>query len=439
MSSFVAKLERVRLASSFASDAPLESPTEEPRQRTEHGLARASVEPLPSEPREKLDALRDRIARILAKSPPTRKRPDPTEGDLPFAREETPSGFLYVRNKRFSAAHRVGRAPVHVGSEASPEMLALLALDPGLVAADPARALYIDTETTGLSAGAGTIPFLIGLAWFDGRASQSRTLVVEQLLLREPGEEGPMLDRLAERVAAASMLVTYNGKSFDLPLLASRLVLSRRPALPAIPHLDLVHVARRIHRHRIAQHNLRNIESEVLGFERTADISGGEVSSRYSHFLRTGDGSALAAVVDHNEWDIVAMAALVALYGEPLVGLGAVDWAGVARTVRRAGALELAGAIADRAVLAGGGPEAVRARGEIAKARGDKARALADFESLVATVDDPSLRLELAKLYEHHAKAPLAALELVLRGTGESPEALRRRRARLERKRDRKR
>jgi hypothetical protein len=215
-------------------------------------------------------------------------------------------------------------------------------------------------------------------------------------------------------------------------------VLARRAPLPPIPHLDLVHVARRIHRHRIAQHTLRDIESQVLGFERTADISGGEVCSRYSHFLRTGDESALSAVVDHNEWDVVAMAALVGLYGEPLAGLGPIDWPGVARTVRRAGSLDLAGDIADRAVRGGGGTEAVRARGEIAKARGDKALALADFASLVETVDDPALRLELAKLYEHHAKAPLAALELVSRGTGEKPEALERRRARLERKRDRK-
>jgi hypothetical protein len=314
-------------------------------------------------------------------------------------------------------------------------MLALLALDPSLGAVDPTRALYLDTETTGLSGGAGTVPFLIGVAWFE---ANSGSLVVEQLLLRELGEEAPMLERLARRFTDASMLVTYNGKSFDMPLIASRLVLCRRPSLGAMPHLDLVHVARRVHRHRLSQATLRHIECEVLGFERTADISGGEVCSRYTHFLRTGDASALAAVVDHNEWDIVAMAALVGLYGEPLVGLGPVDWPGVARTVRRAGSLDLAGEIAHRAVESGGGSEAVRARGEIAKARGDKARALADFASLVESVDDPELRLELAKLYEHHAKAPGAALELVARGTGESPDALLRRRLRLERKRDRK-
>ncbi len=322
-------------------------------------------------------------------------------------------------------------------------MLALLALDPGLASADPGRALFLDTETTGLSGGTGTVPFLIGLAWFE----PSGALVVEQLLLRRLGEEAPMLERLAARLERASMLVTYNGKSFDVPLLAARRVLARQPALPALAHLDLVHVARRVHRHRLTELTLRNVESQVLGFERTADISGGEVCSRYMHFLRTGDESALTAVIDHNEWDIVAMAALVGLYGEPIerygdpavaAGLPAVDWAGVARTVRRAGSLELAGTIAERAVERGAGPHAVRVRGEIAKARGDKARALADFASLVETVDDPSLRLELAKLYEHHAKAPLRALEVVERGTGESPEAELRRKRRLERKRDRK-
>jgi uncharacterized protein YprB with RNaseH-like and TPR domain len=358
---------------------------------------------------------------------------DPAQGDLPFAREETSSGVLYVRTKRLSTAHRVGRAQVRVGNEVSAGMLALLALDPTLASANPSKALYLDTETTGLSGGTGTVPFLIGLAWFD---QPSGALVVEQLLLRQLGEEAPMLERLSERVARCSMLVTYNGKSFDMPLLASRLVLARRATLPSLVHLDLVHVARRVHRHRLPQMTLRSVETHVLGFERTADISGGEVCSRYTHFLRTGDEQALAAVVDHNEWDIVAMAALVGLYGEPLVGLGPVDWVGIARTIRRAGSLDLASEIAERAVQSGAGTDAVRVRGEIAKARGDKARALADFASLVETVDDPSLRLELAKLYEHHAKAPLAALELLARGTGEGPEAVSRRRSRLEKKGD---
>jgi uncharacterized protein YprB with RNaseH-like and TPR domain len=393
------------------------------------------VSELPRDPAARLEVLRHKIAAILTKAPPARRRSaDPSQGDLPFALESTPLGPLYVRTKRLSAAHRVGRAAVSAGKDASAAMLALLALDPTVAAVSPERLLYLDTETTGLSAGAGTVPFLIGLAWFEPATS---TLVFEQLLLRELGEEAPILTRLAERVAQASALVTYNGKSFDLPLLRSRLVLNRLRALPSIPHIDLVHIARRLHRHRVREVCLRNVEAQVLGFERTADIAGGEVCSRYSHFLRTGDDTALNAVIDHNEWDVVALAALVGLYGEPLEGLAPADWAAVARTIRRAGSLDLAGDVASRAVARGAGHDAVRARGEIAKARGDKAQALADFASLVETVDDPALRLELAKLYEHHAKEPLKALELLDRGTGERAEATQRRRGRLERKRDR--
>jgi uncharacterized protein YprB with RNaseH-like and TPR domain len=447
MSSFSAKLERVRFLPTPAAESARSAPnileigfdaSDCEEAIVEHsGIARAPANDLPREPTERLDVLRRKIAAILTKAPPARRHfADPSQGDLPFAHQETPLGPLYVRTKRFSAAHRVGRASVTSGKDASAGMLALLALDPVLSNVDPGRLLYLDTETTGLSAGAGTVPFLIGLAWFE---PDSSSLVMEQILLRQLGEEAPMLARLAERVARASAFVTYNGKSFDLPLLRSRLVLNRLPALQAIPHIDLVHIARRLHRHRVRELNLGNVEAEVLGFVRTADISGGEVCSRYSHFLRTGDASALLAVIDHNEWDVVAMAALVGLYGEPLEGLLPADWAAVARTLKRAGSLDLAADVASRAVLRGVGHDAVRARGEIAKARGDKAQALADFASLVEGVDDPRLRLELAKLYEHHAKEPLKALELVERGTGEGEEATRRRRGRLERKRDRRR
>jgi uncharacterized protein YprB with RNaseH-like and TPR domain len=445
MSSFGAKLERVRLLPTGAGIGIRGAPnTLEIALDYAHceesidGTVRVTTKPagdLPLDPAARLEVLRQKIAAILTKSAPARRRPaDPSQGDLPFALESTPDGPLYVRTKRLSAAHRVGRASVRGAREASAGMLALLALDPTLSCCEPGRLLYVDTETTGLSTGAGTVPFLIGMGWFDEDAS---TLVVEQLLLRQLGEEAPMLARFADRVARASALVTYNGKSFDLPLLRSRLVLGRMPSLPSLPHLDLLHIARRLHRHRLRELTLARVEAEVLGFVRTADIAGGEVCSRYSHFLRTGDASALTAVIDHNEWDVVAMAALVGLYGEPLEGLAPTDWAAVARTLRRAGSLDLAGEFASLAVERGAGYDAVRARGEIAKARGDKAQALADFASLVESVDDPALRLELAKLYEHHAKEPLKALQLLERGTGECAEATQRRRRRLERKRDR--
>jgi hypothetical protein len=334
----------------------------------------------------------------------------------------------------------VGRVPLVGARDADPALLALLALDPALSACDLRRALFLDTETTGLAGGTGTVPFLLGLAWFD---EERGVFVMEQALLRRLGEEAPILDLLAARLSGASMLVTFNGKAFDLPLLRTRYVMNRLPAPPEPPHLDLVHVARRIHRTRLRSRTLVAIENEVLGRARVDDVAGGDIVATYMHFLRTGDEGALLGVVEHNAADVLAMVALVGLYGERLSasyapsGLSGADLSGVARTLRQAGALDLAAELADAAVARGGGAEARRARGDIFRARGDKARALADYEALAAEVDDPAVRLALAKLYEHHVKAFAAALALLDQGTGESEEAGERRRRRLLRKMER--
>ncbi len=362
--------------------------------------------------------------------------------ELPFCVEDTPLGRLHVRTLRYGGEHRVGRVPVAPGRRASAELLALLALDPRIAPCDPMGALYLDTETTGLGPGAGTVAFLVGLAFFDrGCSEEGRppALVMEQLLVRRLGEEAPVLARVAERMMAASMLVTFNGKSFDMPVLRTRFVMGQRPVPEEPPHLDLLHVARRLHKARGIGTTLKSVEVEVLGFVRENDIPSGEVSQCYLHFLRTGDPRGLIGVIDHNAWDVVSMAALVGLYGEPLEGtqLDPCDLVGVARTMKRAGSADLAYEIAEAAVARGAGREGTRARAEIAKARGDKARALADFEALAATVDDPKVRLELAKLYEHHAKDAERALAIVASGTGETDALRERRETRLRRKLER--
>ena len=393
-----------------------------------------SAESAPPSRNDALDELRARMKSILAREPAPRVRPVVVEREvveLPFVCVETPLGSLHRRKEYLRSSHHVGRMPVDAAFAARAEALALLALDPAIATSAPAQALYLDTETTGLG-GSGTIAFLVGLAYFE----ESR-LVVEQLLLRRPSEEPALLACLAERIHAASVLITFNGKAFDLPTLAARYVMNRLPELPPRAHLDLLHVARRLHRSRVGSCTLRAVESDVLGFVRDADIDGADVAPRYGHYLRTGDESVLVAVVEHNFWDVVSMAALVGLYGEPLGALHQDDLVGLARTYRRARALEHADAAADLAVRRGAGPEGLRIRGEIAKARGDRRRALADFEALARCVDDAAARLQLVKLYEHFVKEPERALELLAHGTGEGPEALERRRARLEKKAER--
>jgi hypothetical protein len=379
-----------------------------------------------------LDALREKIAQIVARGRPQTPTPraDPAKTELPFAVEETPHGVRYVRRERTLPGARVGRVPLISARDAEGEMLALLALDPKLASCDPRRALYVDTETTGLAGGTGTVPFLLGLAWTDDDGA----LVMEQVLLRRLGEEAPILALLTERIAQASMLVSFNGKSFDMPLLRTRYVMNRMPAPVEPPHLDLVHVARRLHGGRLTSRTLASIENEILGRGRVDDIAGGDIVSAYAHFLRSGDEEALAQVVVHNEADVLSMVALVGLYGEPVTSLDPRDLACAARAVHRAGDTERAALLAEEAVDRGGGALAKRARGDLAKARGDRARALTDYESVAGELDDPGVRLELAKLYEHHVRSFADALAVVAKGTGEDDAALEKRKNRLEKK-----
>ena len=349
--------------------------------------------------------------------------------DLPFVVELTDHGTLWRRQQLLAPSSHVGRIPLEAARDASGQMLALLALCPELAGCPLDRVLFLDTETTGLG-GTGAMAFLVGLAWFEA----SGQLVLEQLLLRQPADEEALLRTLSERLEGSSMLVTYNGKTFDMPLLSTRYVMNRLPAPRVPPHLDLLHVARRLHKSRLGQCRLVSLESGVLGFERGPDVPGEEIPPLYSHYLRTGQASVLWPVVEHNAWDVMSMAALTGLYGEPVEALHADDLVGLAQTLKRAGALAQADEVAERAVQRGAGPLARYLRGKIAKARGDKNRALADFESLSEELDDPGLRLELAKLYEHHVKAPLKALSMLERGTGESPSLAQRRHQRLTKK-----
>lgn len=361
----------------------------------------------------------------------------------PFAARATPTGSVEAARADYAPTHLVGAVPLGPAASAVPELLALLALDPSLSGLDPRRALFLDTETTGLSKGAGTVAFLVGLARWSGPS-----LELEQLLLADLGSEAAMLEHVKRRLDEASFVVSFNGKSFDLPLLRGRAVMARVGALPERPHLDLLHVARRIHGRRLGSTTLRAIEEQVLGMTRVGDVAGEEVAACYFQWLRSADPEELLPVVEHNALDVLSMVALVGIYGEPLSGAsldaGSVralersehlhpdDVAGAARVIARAGELALAEAYVEASLSRGGGASALSLRGDLAKARGDKSRALRDYEAALersgartggaASSRDlalrdrhaAELRLALAKLYEHHVRdfeRALSALE----------------------------
>ena len=167
--------------------------------------------------------------------------------------------------------------------------------------------LYIDTETTGLAGGTGTFAFLIGIGLHSETGFE-----VRQLFLPGPEHELSQLRAFASIASAASAVVSYNGASFDLPLLRSRFALHGLPdPLAEVPHLDLLTVARRLWREILPDCTLSTVERRILGARRSLnDVPGFEVPSRYFAFLRSNDASGLQGVLEHNEIDIVALTAL---------------------------------------------------------------------------------------------------------------------------------
>jgi hypothetical protein len=179
------------------------------------------------------------------------------------------------------------------------------------------RVVFFDVETSGLSGGAGTLAFLVGCGWFTDEG-----FAVRQFFLAGPSGERPMLDALARVFDEASLVVTYNGRTFDIPLMETRWAFHRRAAPTAdLPHFDMLPPARRLWGRRdraglaaddSAGCNLTAIERRVLQFHREADVPGFEIPARYFHFLRCGDASVVDGVLEHNRHDLVSLAAVMA-------------------------------------------------------------------------------------------------------------------------------
>ena len=223
---------------------------------------------------------------------------------------ETDMGPAYRVERRFPIdfEHGRGRLADVLAFNQSPELAAQVAGSPGLAGVPVGQLAFLDTETTGLAGGAGTLIFLVGVGRFV-----DDSFVLCQYFLRDPVEEEGMLEALRNDLEAAAGFVTFNGRSFDLPLLENRYVigLRRRWALTGWPHLDLLPPARRLWRRQLPNCALSTIEQHVLGIARSeADVPGAEIPGMYLDYLRTGDASPLARVVYHNEIDILSLVGL---------------------------------------------------------------------------------------------------------------------------------
>lgn len=270
---------------------------------------------------------------------------------------------------------------------------------------DPYRVLYLDTETTGLSTGAGTIAFLTGVGFLTGQG-----FVVRQFLMRDYCDENELLTCIAALLKDFDILVTFNGATFDLPLLRTRFLMNRMDAsVLDLPHADLLHMARRIFKLRLKKCNLSYLEEAVFGMPRVDDLPGSLIPERYFTYLKTGQLCLLDDILDHNRQDIASLCRLLShmahMYDHPdkVPQLEDVYSIGVALEKRR---------YHDQARrcyhLAASGPDAglsLARLGQSYRRANALDEAVSTFEEMIARQKGGvTPYIELAKLYEHRLR-----------------------------------
>jgi len=289
--------------------------------------------------------------------------------------------------------------------------------------ADPSKWLFLDTETTGLAGGTGTYAFLVGLAWWDSGGLQA-----EQLLIRDFAEEHSMLHELSARIAERPVLVTFNGKTFDWPLLENRFTMTRAIPTPRLAaHLDLLHPSRALWRWRLGSVRLVELERHVidasrLGWHREEDVLSAMIPQYYFDYLRGGPATPLIGVVRHNQMDLRGLAALVGKIDALLTAetgkcseddFHSLDLFGLSRFLHKRGEKNRAHDACAQALDFGlpteFRPQARRELALFAKRRGEHDRAAALWEELAAESSvDPRDAIhaceQLAMHYERRQK-----------------------------------
>src|SRR5258708_1921390 len=294
---------------------------------------------------------------------------------------------------------------------------------------DPEKWLFLDTETTGLAGGTGTYAFLIGLAWWDAGGLQ-----VEQFFMRDFAEEHSLLQELSKRAAERPVLVTFNGKSFDWPLLENRFAMTRSIAVPRLAaHLDLLHPARALWKLRLGSVRLVELERHVLdaprmGWNRENDVSSALIPQFYFDYLRGGPAEPLAGAVRHNQMDLRGLAALFCKMNElrseapnAASQIESLDLFGLSRFLQRRGEDDRAHSACAKALAIGlpqeFRPKARRELATMAKRRGEYANAAEIWLEIASDPHDGVHACEqLAIHYERNAKDFCRATEFAKLG-----------------------
>ncbi|WP_420631157.1 ribonuclease H-like domain-containing protein [Candidatus Leptofilum sp.] len=353
---------------------------------------------------------------------PTPRSPKPFDDDdiqpleklLPGGQlVSTPDGDCFVLDQVYNVQHQHGDDRLADLLAFTPAAAAPFVKDDRLTKFGFRDFLFLDTETTGL-AGAGTLAFMVGVGFFEPGARGER-FVVRQYFLRDHGDEPAMLLLLDELLAQKAGLVTFNGRSFDIPLLEGRFIMNRLPTdLAERPHFDLLHPARRLWRHRLGSCALSSLEGSLLGLRRSQeDVPGWLIPSLYNQYLRSGDARELVRVFYHNEIDMVSMVTLAArvtrLLHQPDPGDHPIDLYSLGRWQADLGLTEAA---EQNFRLAAQGElplelyhQNLHRLALLLKRNGRAAEALPLWQQIAATsFDDVTAHEELAKYYEWQAQ-----------------------------------
>src|SRR6266566_4419392 len=314
----------------------------------------------------------------------------------------------------------------------SPDLRALKLLLPEAPdqIADPEQWLFLDTETTGLAGGSGTYAFLVGIAWWEGGG-----LEIEQFFMREYSEERALLFALRERIAERPVLVTFNGKSFDWPLLETRYRMSRKISVPTPQaHLDFLQPARNLWRLRLGSVRLSELERHVLGWNRGADLLSGLIPQIYFDYLRGGPPERLVPVLNDNQMDLRGLAALSSrilslLSDAENLGQDGLELFGVSRICEKRGDDTRARNLYEKSIASFLPTEtdriARRLLAKLAKRQGDFDVACGLWKAALGNSRHGYDAYEqLAMYYEHKAREPEQARQIVLQALDELSHAI---------------
>jgi uncharacterized protein YprB with RNaseH-like and TPR domain len=342
---------------------------------------------------------------------------------LPGELVDSGPGTFFLYRESHQVAHCHGHHALQDLLAQPAGILAHLARDERLGEIDPQRLAFIDTETTGLAGGTGTYAFLVGVGRFEGDQ-----FTIHQFFMRDYHEEPAQLQALGDLLDGLQAAVSFNGKSFDLPLLETRFIMNRQPPrLVDAPHLDLLPAARRIWKYRLESCALSSLETEVLGVRRAqADVPGWLIPSLYADYVRSGDADEMPRIFYHNAQDILSLVTLAARLGQMLIQdptdepLPGEDLYGLARLYHEGGRPAEAERAYTQAAQTSRSPRvremAMRDLATLLKRQERRQEALAWWTELVDTCGAVYGCQELAKHYEWQAEDLARAIDWTRRG-----------------------